>query len=239
MSQESVSTISKEAEDNERIRLAKKLFSEGVPVYDPSGRVGLHGTSIENFVRMIKTGAIKTDAEKNKIQGETHNNRFYIVPHKESLQGSELYNDSRDLSVDTVFQAAADYASITAFYSYVIERLPGLLDDSTYMLYVLYPETEKGQAARDFLVNKAVQVGFDPELVEKVIREAKGRRGVVLAINKDVLDKFKLMRGEKTPDREIYIEAPEIPFEDIVTGAEPMIGYDKEEIFERLREDSR
>ena len=223
-------------EKERRINLAKRLFSQGVPVYDSSGRIGLHGTSIENFVRMIKTGEIKTDTEKNKIQGESHANRFYIVPHKKSLEGSELHDESRDLSLDTVFQASADYASITAFYSYISERLPGLLDDSTYMLYVLYPETEKGKAAREFLIKKAEQMSFDKELVEKTIREAKGRRGVVLAIDSNVLSKYKLLRGEKTPDREIYIESEQIPLEDIIIGAESMIGYDKEEIFERLSE---
>src|SRR3989344_8380293 len=55
-------------EKERRINLAKRLFSQGVPVYDSSGRIGLHGTSIENFVRMIKTGEIKTDTEKKKFK---------------------------------------------------------------------------------------------------------------------------------------------------------------------------
>ncbi len=227
---------------NNKVEVVKALFKEGVPTFDATGRIGLHGTSIENFVSMVKSGAITPDLDKTKSQGESHNDRFYITPHRDALQGTPLFDGIKDMSLDTVFQAAADYSRITAFYSYMQKAAPGILDNDWYTHFVLSPKTPEGASMMptspegkftyEKMLGKGRGLGMDETVLKKTIQEALQRRGIVLAVNLDAAKQYPLHNGDRVPGGEIYIEGQSLPFKKLIMGAEPMLSMDKEEILE-------
>lgn len=233
---------------NEKVELVKKLFAEGAEAFDPTGRIGLHGTSIENFVSMVKSGIITPELGKTQSQGESHDDRFYVTPHKDALKGTPQYDDVKDMSLDTVFQAAADYSSIVAFWSYIQKTLPGVLDNDWYTHFVvgkkslgdglrkLLPASPEGKFAYDHMLETGKKAGYELEVIERTIQEALQRRGVVLAVNLDAALKYPLLNGDRVPGKEIYIEGENLPFNGLIMGAVPMLSADKEEIFDNLQQ---
>lgn len=230
---------------NERVELVRSLFAEGVSPFTSTGRIGLHGTSIENLVSMVKSGNITPDLDKTRSQGETHDDRFYLTPYKDALQGTPLFGEIKDISPNTVFQAAADYSTIAAFYSYMKEKIPGLLNDDWYTHFVLSPKTLKegmmlsstpeGKFTYEHMLSRGKELGIDQSFLEQTIQEARQRRGVVLAINLDAAQKYPIMNGDRVPGQEIYLQGRRLPFKELIKGAEPMLSSSKEEIFSLLQ----
>ncbi len=233
------------SQPNNNVELVKALFKEGVPTFDSAGRIGLHGTSIENFVSMVRSGTITPDLDKIKSQGEAHDDRFYITPHRDTIQGTPLFDEIKDMSFNTVFQAAADYSTITAFYSYMQKTVPGVLDNDWYTHFVLSPKvpegrmmlpaTPEGKFTYEKMLAKGKELGIDQATLEQTIQRALQRRGIVLAVNLDAAKQYPLHMGERVPGKEIYIQGQSLPFKQLVMGAEPMLSIDKEEILEGVK----
>jgi hypothetical protein len=221
-----------------QIVIANALLNRGVNWNDNSGVVGLHGTSIENFVSMLKKGTIEMDAQKSKAQGSDYNGRFYVIPYKSAFQNHPLHSQLTDMTPNTVFQAAADYSNIAAFYSYMNHFLPGVVDNRDYAT-LLPLDLRNGKHTRGIvekLIDKAKTKGFDRNFARKKIAEGiYQRRGIVLSIGPNILD-FEVKNGEETPGREVYVEEPKIPTDKVILGAQVMIPDFKDEIYQRLRD---
>ena len=221
-----------------QIVIADALLNRGVNWADSSGVVGLHGTSIENFVSMLKKGTIEMDAQKSIAQGSNYNGRFYIIPYKSAFQNHPLHSQLTEMTPNTVFQAAADYSSIAAFFSYVNQFLPGVIDNRDYAT-LLPMDLRNGKHTRGIvekLIDKSKTKGFDRDFARKKIAEGiYQRRGIVLSVGPSILD-YEVKNGEETPGREVYVEEPKIPTDKVILGAQVMIPDFKNEIYQRLRD---
>ncbi len=226
------------SEVESQIDLANALLNRGVNWIDSSGVAGLHGTSIENFVSMLKTGTIEMDTQKSRAQGSNYDKRFYFIPYKSTFQNHPLHSQLAEMTPNTVFQAAVDYSNIAAFFSYMNQFLPGVVDNRDYAT-LLPLDLRNGKHAKSIvekLIEKAKTKGFDKDFARKKIAEGiYQRRGIVLSIGPEILS-YNVKNGEETPGREIYAEEPKIPTDKAILGAQVMIPDFKDEIYQRLRD---
>lgn len=218
----------------------KRLINRGVSViWTPdsvaySGIAGLHGTSIENLVRIIRNGRMLPRTEKTETHGEDYDDRIHIVPFAEAFEYHPLRDELEQVPAKEVVNTAMSYASMAAFYSYFEREMPGVIDSIDYVSTVLMPDSGMASRAVIKMRERATKFGYDMQKFDEVFETARNRKGAVLAVGTPTLFQFDYHNGDLTPRREVYIKTKTgLPLETIA-GIEVLHPAERRELLQRL-----
>jgi len=218
----------------------RKLLDRGVSlIWTPDsvayfGVAGLHGTSIENIARIIKSGRMLPRTEKTETHGEDYDDRIHVVPFAEAFEYHPLRDQLDQVPAKKVVNTAMSYASMAAFYSYFEREMPGVIGSIDYVSTVLMPDSGMATRAVTEMRERATELGYDIQKFDKVLETARNRRGAVLAIGTPTLFQFDYHNGDRTPGREVYIKTKTgLPLE-AITGIEVLSPAENQELLQRL-----
>ena len=199
-----------------------------------SGFAGLHGTSIENLARIIKSGRMLPRTEKTETHGEDYDDRIHVVPFAEVFEYHSLRDQLDQVPARKVVNTAMSYASMAAFYSYFEKEMPGVIGSIDYVSTVLMPDSGMATRAVAEMKERAIELGYDIQKFDEVIETARNRRGAVLAVGTQTLSQFDYHNGDRTPGREVYIKTRTgLPLE-AITGIEVMSPTENQELLQKL-----
>jgi len=189
----------------------RKLLKRGVSIiWTPdlvaySGVAGLHGTSIENLARIIKSGRMLPRTEKTETHGEDYDDRVYVVPFPEAFEYHSLKDQLDQVPAEKVVNTAGSYAKMAAFYSYFEREMPGVIGSIDYVSTVLMPDSSMALRAVAEMRERATELGYDTQKFNDIFETARSRRGAILAVGTQTLFQFDYHNGDRTPGREVYI----------------------------------
>jgi hypothetical protein len=200
-----------------------ELFEKGL---DESS-FGYHGTSIEAVQKLADTGKLPN--------GGRHPGRLYIAPM------------NAEAAVFTPRQSAESYANWNAKKHFILPHLPfepatedvealseycsvnmgGKMREIDYKMH-----DKKGEIRR--LISKCEKGGLSEDALVKLRREAKNRKGVIIALSASLPKGFKPNTQKGVPN-ECYIDTPEgLPIE-YITGIEPLGQHEWDVLMEMQR----
>lgn len=215
--------------ETERQRKLIELFERGL---DDEDAIGYHGTSLESIEYLIRNGHLPGGTFENPPKHEVQPGDFYFFPNKAKFPEHPLASTFHD--ADTAIDKAAIYAQDIAEEHYLMKKLG--LDFSNMKLrnaarWVTEGYTVDSETCYRLLLAQGLSKGN----LDRAIKEARGRKGVVLGLGPSMIEQHLPMEGDKGHgDLKIHLPAGlDISF---LSGLEP-IGQQEWDFFEKLQQE--
>lgn len=211
----------KEFEKQQREKQIVELFQRGFQ--DEGNIAGYHGTSLESLQFLIQNGYLPGYTRNVETHFRKKNDFFFAPVGEYFPKLKEL-----DMPRKHALEMAQNYARQMSETYYVLQKLNLPFTDDTIFCMVQ-------QALWDGNIEGIMQVSKEPKReVTKIIKDAKNRQGIVIALSKDLFTSDKLVRyGDDIGD--LRIQLPNgLSLKDIV-GIEPH-GTNELKYLEKLQE---
>ncbi len=213
----------KEFEKQQRERQVAELFEVGLD--DEENTAGYHGMSLETLQFLIENGHIPGYSREEVSSLVEPGDLFFVAIPERFPSFDKLIHTGRYESPD---QHAAGYANDLGRDHYILKQLGLPLNESQTMTAVM--EAENDPESFELLLQKS---GKNEAEVKKIFRDAKKRKGVVVALAKSLFTTDKRIRyGDDEADLRIQL-ANGLTLNDIV-GIEPQ-GPEEFKFLEKLQ----
>ncbi len=211
-----------------RTKKILELFSRGLN--DSENCIGYHGTSVEAINYLLKNGCLpgRRDSEtENKSLPQKGD--FYFMPIREHLLGLQEFK--REETQDPT-KYAENYAHFISAGDYFLTNLNLDIENQEYISFSRRFLFDDDPEAEEFFLSK----GFSKQLLDSAAREAKKRKGVIIGIHKNALDKYVPKYGDGGDDLRFSLPSEGLSYE-YLSGIEPL-GQEEWDYFIKIKESS-
>lgn len=216
-----------------RKRQIVELFTSGLNSEDI---IGYHGTSLESVRYLLDKGYLP-GSTGGQLEGHHPSGHLYFFPlaSKVSDLGMRSYK-AYDFITDEkeAVEQASGYASDLAGQHFLVSSLGYNLDDrqvGTLARDLILSDTDNFKKAYSFFVNNGVQ----KKSLDQLIQKAKQRKGVILALAKNVLSDYSVGIGDPG-ERDLDLKVGHGLLCENLAGIEPL-SQESWDFFEELQEE--
>ncbi len=213
-----------EFEKQQREKQVVELFEMGLD--DEENTAGYHGMSLETLQFLIEQGHIPGYSREEVSSLVEPGDLFFVAIPECFPEFDKLIQTNRYESPD---KHAAGYANDLGKSHYILKQLGLPLNNTEIMVAVI--QAEDDQESFDLLVQKS---GKKIDEIKKIFRDARKRKGIVVALSKSLFTSDKHIRyGDDEAD--LRIQLPNgLTLKDIV-GIDPQ-GQEELKFLEKLQE---
>ena len=186
--------------------------------------IGYHGTSLESIEYLIENGHLPGATEDIILR----RGDLYFYPRKKMFQEHHLAHTFFD---SEAIEKTEEFASIIAQEHYLMKHLGLDMNDQSMR------RLAKGMLLFDMEQEEAYEelgkMGFSPEQLDEALEQAEERSGIVLALDKKILQHFNPEDGDEN-EGDLKINCPDGLDYSYFSGLKP-ISDQEWDFFENLR----
>ncbi len=212
-----------------RLKKILELFAKGLD--DSENCIGYHGTSTEAINYLLKNGYLagRRDCEA-KDKNLPQKGDFYFMPIREHLSAFQEFKREEDKDP---IKYAENYAHFISAGDYFLTNLNLDITNQEYISFSRRFLFDDDPEAEEFFLSK----GFSKQLLDSVAREAQKRKGVIIGIHKNALDKHVPTYGDGGDDLRFSLPSEGLSYE-YLSGIEPL-GQEEWDYFIKIKESSQ
>jgi hypothetical protein len=194
--------------------------------------IGYHGTSLEAVEYMLEHGHLPGSCEADSEYGYEKGSLFFY-PRKAAFPdypGSEnFFDNDEDAIRDTKV-----YADIIARFHYIVKALGLDLGNPEHQYLGRVLGEGDSPEAEEIIAKLITERGKTRQEIKDILRDAQKRKGVVISLDKKILEKHKLGAGDDSlAGQDLRVICPEgLDFMNI-SGLEPA-GQEEWDFFKTL-----
>ena len=214
----------KEFERQQREKKVAELFEVGLN--DEEQTAGYHGMSLETLQFLIEQGHMPGYSREEASSLVEPGDLFFVAIPECFPNFDKLTQTGRYESPD---QHAAGYANDLGKDHYILKQLGLPFNDTQLLMAVM--QAEDHSESFELLLEKSGKTRAE---IQKTFRDAKKRKGIVIALSKDLFTPEKLVRyGDDEAD--LRIQIPQGLTLEHIVGIEPQ-GQEELKFLQKLQE---
>lgn len=179
-------------EEEERCRKLVEYFENGLD--NDASTLGYHGTSLETIEYLIKHGHLPGGTGKKKSEHDVAVGALHFYPSKEKFANHPLFAEFSDK--EKAIDGAGSYAKTIAATHYFLRALGLDLSNRDQTYIARYLTSWAHTVERDEIFDDMISAGYDREYLEQTFERAIQRKGVILALNVDLLKSHQVLDGD-------------------------------------------